>query len=144
MRISDWSSDVCSSDLQYRWTRDPDHPEGRMRLMTEQERQELPEVVHPVVRTHPETGRKGIYVFPGISSGVKAIVGMDEAESDALLAELYAHCTQDRFQVRFKWRAGDLVLWDNRTTMHAATTDVLPPDRFRTLYRINTTGSLPI
>ena len=128
---------------QYRWSRDQSHPEGRWLLLNDTERGKTPEVIHPLVRTHPETGRKGLFISAAVSTGVKDIVDMDAAESEALLDELFAHTDEPRFQVRFKWKGGDLVIWDNRTLMHKATTDVLPPESFRTLYRINTTGSVP-
>lgn len=130
--------------IEYRWTRDREHPESRWKLLSEDERRETPEVVHPVVRTHPETGRKALFVFSGLTSGVKGIVDTDEAESDELLDLLFAHAEQDRFQYRVKWTApGDVLLWDNRCTMHRATTDVLPPDKPRTLWRVNTLGDRP-
>src|SRR3546814_19648881 len=101
-------------------------------LLSPEERVENPEVQHPIVRTHPETGRKSIYVFPGISAGVKGIVGMDDAESEPLLDEIFAHMTDERFQHRYKWDgAGTLLLWDNRCTMHHATTNVLRSDERR-------------
>ena len=129
---------------EYRWSRDRTDPESRWLLLTEEERAENPEVEHPVVRTHPETGRKSLFVFPGISSGNKGIVGMAPAESEALLQTLYDHITEARFQYRFKWPgAGTLLLWDNRCTMHSATTKTLPADKFRTLYRISTLGDAP-
>lgn len=128
---------------QYRWSRDQNHPEGRWLLLNDTERGKTPEVIHPLVRTHPETGRKGLFISAAVSTGVKDIVDMDAAESEALLDELFAHTDEPRFQVRLKWKVGDLVIWDNRTLMHKATTDVLPPESFRTLYRINTTGSVP-
>ncbi len=128
----------------YRCTKDREHPEGRWRLLSETEREATPEVVHPVVRIHPETGEKSIFVFPGITSGIQHIIGMEAAESDALLNGLYKHCTDKRFEFTYKWRAGDLVLWDNRCTMHHASTDVLPADHYRTLYRINTKGTKPV
>jgi len=128
---------------QYRWSRDQSHPESRWLLLNDTERGKTPEVIHPLVRTHPETGRKGLFISAAVSTGVKDIIDMAAAESEALLDELFAHTDEPRFQVRFKWKAGDLVIWDNRTLMHKATTDVLPPESFRTLYRINTTGSVP-
>ena len=70
---------------------------------------------HPVVCTHPETGRKTLYVSPYFA---KTIVGMDEAEGGALLAALFAHETQPRYIWTHHWQAGDLVMWDNRATMH--------------------------
>ena len=68
---------------------------------------------------------------------------MDLAESNDLLDMLFEHCTQDHFQYRHKWSVGDLLLWDNRCTMHHATTNVLPADIFRTILRINTRGTAP-
>ena len=127
----------------YRHTKDRDHTEGRWKLLSEEQRRLTPEVTHPVVRTHPETGAKSIFVFPGLTSGVRRIVGMDPAESDDLLDMLFEHCTQACFQYRHKWSVGDLLLWDNRCTMHHATTNVLPADHFRTILRINTRGTAP-
>lgn len=127
----------------YRHTKDRNHPESRWRILNEAQRKATPEVVHPVIRTHPETGTKSVFIFPGLTSGVQHIVGLDRAESDALLETLFAHCTQPQFQHRHKWQVGDLLLWDNRCTMHHATTDVLAADHHRTIYRINTRGTRP-
>ncbi len=77
----------------------------------------LPGYDHPLVRTHLETGRKALYLGGKL---LKYVVGLEEAESDALLAELYAHCDDDAFIYRHKWHQGDLVFWDNRCTMHFA------------------------
>jgi len=80
------------------------------------EEQNPPEMIdHPVVRTHPETGRKSLYVGPHLT---KHIVGMKSGESAELLALLYAHLEQPRFIWTHEWQVGDLVLWDNRPTMH--------------------------
>ena len=76
--------------------------------------------VHPVVITHPETGRRAIFVNPGFMA---AVVGSAPAESTALLAELQAHATRPEFVTRHKWRLGDLVIWDNRSLMHHAVVD---------------------
>jgi taurine dioxygenase len=86
--------------------------------LTEEQKARVPDVVHPVVRTHPETGRPVLYVGQDI---VKEIVGLAPAESRALLAELNAHAVSERFVYQHKWRAGDLIVWDNRATMHQAT-----------------------
>lgn len=128
----------------YRWTSDQNHPESRWKLLNEAERGLTPEVVHPIVPRHPETGEKSIFVFPGITSGMKGVVDMDDKESEALLDTLYRHCADERFQFRYNWKLGDVVVWDNRATMHCATTDILPPDQFRTMWRINTRGTVPI
>ena len=74
--------------------------------------------LHPVVRTHPETGRKVLFVNPGYTVGIE---GMEQPAADALLAELFAHQVQERFRYRHRWEAGMLTLWDNRCLLHAAT-----------------------
>jgi taurine dioxygenase len=129
---------------QYRWSCDQKHPEGRWLFITDEERQKTPEVTHPIVRLHPETGVRSIYVFPGITSGTIGIVGLSDKESETLLEAVYAHMTHDKFQLRYRWKPGDVVVWDNRSTMHCATTDQLPADRYRTLWRITTIGSVPL
>ena len=128
---------------QYRWSRDKTHVEARWNLLNETEREKTPEVVHPLVRTHPETGRKGLFISNAVSTGIKDILDLAPDASQLLIDELFAHTDDPRFQVRHNWQVGDLVIWDNRALMHKATTDVLPPDKFRTLYRINTTGTAP-
>jgi alpha-ketoglutarate-dependent taurine dioxygenase len=80
----------------------------------------VPPVVHPVVRVHPVTGRLGLFVNPGFT---KHIVGFSRTESEHLLALLFAHCTQPELTIRHRWRAGDVVIWDNRATMHYALDD---------------------
>ena len=137
--------DGLQQKIQYRWHKDREHPESRWKLMSEDERAETPEIRHPVVRTHPETGRKALYSFSGITSGVMGVDGLADAEAEDLLAEVWAHSEQPQFQYRYKWQGpGDILLWDNRCTMHRATTDALPPDKFRTIWRINTLGDRPV
>jgi len=85
--------------------------------LTEAQIADLNTAYHPVVRTHPETGRKVLFVNPGHTT---AIEGMDEAESDALLEELFDHCLQPERIYRHKWRTGDTVCFDNRRLMHNA------------------------
>jgi taurine dioxygenase len=82
--------------------------------------QPVQETVHPVVRTHPESGRKVLFVN-GIFT--KKIVELDAAESDALLQQLLAHATRDEFTVRHDWRSGDIAFWDNRSTQHRVDND---------------------
>lgn len=79
---------------------------------------DLPPVVHPLVRVHPETGRKTLFLSPHTMDGV---VGMDREEADALLAELTEFAIQDRFVYRHVWAKDDIIFWDNRCTMHAVT-----------------------
>ena len=117
--------------------------ENRWNVLTNIERKKTPEVIHPLIRTHPETGRKSIFISSAVTTGIKDIIGISKEESKTLLEELFEHIANPEFQVRYKWREGDLLIWDNRTLMHKATTDVLQQDRYRTLYRINTRGSVP-
>jgi taurine dioxygenase len=77
-----------------------------------------PHFAQPIVRTHPETRRKALYVNRLMTWTIE---GMDEAEGRALLERLFDHIEQDRFIYAHKWRIGDLVLWDNRCTLHART-----------------------
>jgi taurine dioxygenase len=78
----------------------------------------LPDVVHPMIRTHPADGRKALWVSTGTTRGV---IGMPNPEGLDLLAELVAFATQDRFVHRHKWQAGDVLIWDNRCTLHTGT-----------------------
>ena len=93
--------------------------------LTEDEKATMPDVVHPLVRTHPDTCRKCLYV--GGNSGY-AIEGMELEEGRVLLKELRTFATQDRFVYIHKWTLGEALLWDNRCTMHC------PPDYDHTKY----------
>ena len=96
-------------------------------------------VIHPIVRTHPENGRKGLFINP---IRIDDIVGMEEAETLSLLDELMAHATQDKYQYWHKWRVGDLVMWDNRCLLHKANPDY-DMDQMRYLYRVMLKGDAP-
>jgi taurine dioxygenase len=98
---------------------------------------ELVPVEHPVVRVHPETGRKGLFVNPGFTSYV---VGVSEAESRAILDLLYAHLTKPEHTIRHRWQAGDVGLWDNRSTSHYANRDYTEK---RVMHRITLVGDRP-
>jgi taurine dioxygenase len=74
-----------------------------------------PDISHPLVRTHPESGRKAIYADPGMT---RAVEGLSEAASRSLLGELFAWCTRDEFVYEHRWRRGDVLMWDNACTMH--------------------------
>ena len=93
---------------------------------------------HPVIRTHPETGRKVIYVN---STFTKKIAGMKHAESAALLSFLYTHITSVEFQCRFRWRTNSLVIWDNRCTQHRVVTDDIRAHR--RVERVTMMGDAP-
>ena len=129
---------------QYRWSTNRGDPESRWNMLTNEELESTPAVERPLVRTHPLTRRKGLFIFPGISAGVKGIKGMDTLESTELLDELFDHMTKPEFIFRFRWRnPGTIVLWDNRCVMHCATTKILPETKTRTLFRISTLGEIP-
>ncbi|RMF96951.1 MAG: taurine dioxygenase [Gammaproteobacteria bacterium] len=83
-------------------------------------RDRTPPVEHPVVRTHPETGRKSLFVNPLMTSRIKELT---EAESRELLDYLYRHATQEELLCRFRWEAGSLAFWDNRCTIHRGIAD---------------------
>jgi taurine dioxygenase len=97
-------------------------------------------VDHPLVRTHPETGRRALYINP---IRIDEIVGMDEAGALPLLDDLLAHATQPAFEYRHKWRVGDVVIWDNRCLLHKANGDY-PVEELRYLYRLMLKGDTPV
>jgi taurine dioxygenase len=113
--------------------------EGNKHLSDEDRKKIAPEVVHPVIRTHPVTGRKCIYVNPGFTI---RIADMPQAESQALLDELWAHCQQPQFQYRHRWTVGDVVMWDNCAAWHFAIPDYQLPLR-RRMHRTTTQGTRP-
>lgn len=96
-------------------------------------------VIHPLVRTHPKSGRKAIYINP---IRIEEIIGMGNAEALPLLDELMEHATQLKFQYRHKWQSGDVVIWDNRCLMHKANGDY-PVGEVRYLYRLMLKGERP-
>jgi taurine dioxygenase len=101
-------------------------------------RQDFPIARHPVVRTHPETGRKTLYVNCAFTM---KIVGMDPDASDELLQFLYRQAAFPEYQCRFHWQAGDVAFWDNRSTQHYATSDYYP--NRRVMERITVVGDAP-
>jgi len=106
---------------------------------TEEDVKAAPPVVHPLVRTHPETGEKSLYI--GMYSS--HIVGMPEAEGRALLEELLSHATEPRFVYSHVWRPGDLVLWDNRCLLHRAVANYEMGKHRRVLMRVVVKGTEP-
>ena len=85
-----------------------------------------PPVIHPVVRTHPETGRKVVFVNSLFTTHIREL---SRGESDALLAFLYDHIATPEFTVRFRWEANSLAIWDNRSTQHKPINDYFPAPR---------------
>ncbi|SAK97604.1 taurine dioxygenase [Caballeronia hypogeia] len=96
---------------------------------------------HPLVRVHPETGERALYVSPGF---LKQVAGLAPRESQALLELLWEHVTRPEFTVRFKWEAGSVAFWDNRTTAHLAPVDIFDLDFDRQLYRTTLVGDVPV
>ncbi|MFY0611186.1 MAG: TauD/TfdA family dioxygenase [Hyphomicrobiaceae bacterium] len=96
-------------------------------------------VTHPLVRTHPETGRKSLYLNP---VRIESIIGMSDAEALPLLEELLLHAVDEHFQYRHQWQQGDLVLWDNRCLLHKANGDY-DNTQTRYLYRVMLQGDRP-
>ncbi len=97
-----------------------------------------PMVEHPVVRTHPETGRRAIYVNAAFT---QHIVGLEKAESDALLAHLFAQAAIPEYQCRFRWDTNALAFWDNRASQHYAASDYWPA--VRRMERVTIVGDRP-
>jgi taurine dioxygenase len=96
--------------------------------------------VHPVVRVHPVTGEKGLFVNPGFTSH---IVDVEPAESKAILELLYNEITRPEYTVRFRWEPGSVAFWDNRATSHLAPRDLEHLDVERKLHRITLIGDVP-
>jgi taurine dioxygenase len=106
--------------------------------LTEAQKAELPDVDHPIVRTHPVNGRSCLFVTEGHTS---AVVGLPEAESDALLEALWTQLKDPAFHYRHSWRKGDLIVWDNCAVHHLAIFDYgeIP----RRLHRAGILGPVP-
>ena len=107
--------------------------------LTQAQLEETPDIAHPIVRTHPYTGRKSLYVTAGECVGIE---GMPEDEAVELIAELDAHCVRPEFLYRHKWQVGDLLMWDNTSAMHLAICDYALPER-RLMHRTTVIGTVP-
>jgi taurine dioxygenase len=99
-----------------------------------------PPGIHPLVRVHPENGRKALFLNP---VRIEGIVGMPDDEALDLVAELMAHATQKKYEYRHQWRYGDMVMWDNRSVMHKANPDYDMNEK-RYLYRLMLKGEPPV
>jgi taurine dioxygenase len=106
--------------------------------LSQSEWEQLPEVTHPIVRTHPETGRKCLFVNEGFTA---RIADLADSESRDLLDLLFWHCTQGCFVYRHAWRQHDLVFWDNRCVIHMA--HGCPPHLRRHMHRTTIRGDVP-
>ncbi|MCC7218265.1 MAG: TauD/TfdA family dioxygenase [Burkholderiales bacterium] len=100
-------------------------------VLTDEQKAKMPVITHRIARPHPVTGRRSLYAVSGSSFG---IVGMPDDEARALLDELAAHATQQKYLLRFRYGVGDVVIWDNASLLHSAT--LIDPNDARTLWRI--------
>jgi taurine dioxygenase len=107
--------------------------------LTKAQLDETPDIAHPIVRTHPYTGRKSLYVTAGECVGIE---NMPDDEAGHLIAELDAHCVRPEFLYRHKWQVGDLLMWDNTSSMHLAICDYALPER-RLMHRTTVIGTVP-
>jgi alpha-ketoglutarate-dependent taurine dioxygenase len=96
---------------------------------------------HPLVRVHPESGERVLFVSPAF---LKSIVGLNARESEVLLEFLWEHIVRPEFVVRFRWRPGDVAIWDNRATAHLAPEDIFDTEFDRQLYRVTLVGDIPV
>ena len=104
-----------------------------------QDKDIYPHAEHPVVRTHPVTGRKALYVNRGFT---RRILGLPRDESEGILNYLYQHMENPLFQCRFRWRANSVAFWDNRCTQHHALWDYWPATRSG--FRVTVRGERPV
>ena len=111
-------------------------PEARAQL--ERAKQNNPPVTHPIVRTHPVTGLKAIYVSEGFTTHIN---GLPQDASDSLLNLLFRHVVRPEFTMRWRWRTGDVAMWDNRITQHFAVDDYRP--HRRVMHRATVIGDRP-
>jgi taurine dioxygenase len=117
------------------------HSPRPLGYLSEESRRNLPPPgVHPLVRIHPENGRKALFLNP---VRMESIVGMEDADALELIDELMQHATQKKYEYRHKWRHGDWVMWDNRSVMHQANPDYDMNER-RYLYRLMLKGEVPM
>ena len=105
-----------------------------------QERRQLT-TEHPMVRVHPETGERVLYISP---SFLKSIVGLEPRESELILEMLWEHSVRPEFTLRYKWEPNDLAMWDNRAVVHCAPRDIYETEFDRQLYRITMLGDIPV
>jgi taurine dioxygenase len=124
---------VAKSFPPERWQNDPAFKERYLRAVAKN----LP-VNHPVVRTHPVSGRKGLFVNSGFTTHINEL---SSGESKTLLDYLFAHSAQQEFIIRWRWSVNDIAFWDNRCTQHYAVADYLPERR--TMHRATVNGDVP-
>ena len=114
---------------------------GRDSAYDESVRRRTMESEHPIVRVHPETGERLLFVSP---SFLKTVADLTPRESQQVLELLWEHVVRPEYTVRFKWEPGDIAMWDNRATSHLAPTDIFESDWDRQLYRVTLVGDVPV
>lgn len=112
---------------------------GEAKDALEKARRDFPPIRHPLVRTHPVTGKKGLFVTEGFTSRISEL---STEESDALLSFLFKHSTQPKYFVRWQWQNGDVAVWDNRCTQHLASFDY--GNFHRIMHRATVIGDKPV
>ena len=130
---------TARNGYRFMWNRKA-HEFGKRPVLSDAELKKFPEdAVHPIVRTHPRTGRKCLYVCDGYTH---AIDGWTEDESRETLDGLFAHLLDPGFRYRHEWRVGDLLIWDNCAVQHKANFDY-PPELRRRMQRCTIEGDVP-
>ena len=130
---------TARNGYRFMWNRKA-HEFGKRPVLSDAELKKFPEdAVHPIVRTHPRTGRKCLYVCDGYTH---AIDGWAEDERRETLAALFAHLLDPGFRYRHEWRVGDLLIWDNCAVQHKANFDY-PPELRRRMQRCTIEGDVP-
>jgi taurine dioxygenase len=104
--------------------------------LSKDEEELTPPVEHPLIRTHPISGEKSLYINP---NRIDHISGFNEQESDKLLDDLYNFSFQSKFQYRYNYQKGDLLIWDNRCTMHRANSEY-DINQLRVMHRVMLEG----
>jgi taurine dioxygenase len=104
----------------------------------EETRRKNPPLSHPVIRTHPVSGRKALFVNDGFTTRINEL---EPAESEAILKLLFAHTTRPEFTIRWRWQEDDVAMWDNRVTQHYAVDDYRP--QRRVMHRATILGDVP-
>jgi alpha-ketoglutarate-dependent taurine dioxygenase len=129
----------AANSYRFMWNRKA-HEFGAREVLSEEELLRYPpDAIHPVVRTHPSTVRKCLFVCDGYTHH---IVGIPEEESRELLRQLFSHAVRPEFRYRHKWRVGDVLMWDNCAVQHKARFDYEPPLR-RVMQRCTIEGGVP-
>lgn len=129
----------AANSYRHMWNRKA-HEFGVRKVLSDEELAKYPpDAIHPVVRTHPSTGRKCLFVCDGYTHH---IVDMPEDESRELLRHLFSHAVRPEFRYRHKWRVGDVLMWDNCAVQHKARFDYEPPLR-RVMQRCTIEGNAP-